>query len=185
MKQYHSTFLSDKEKTILENAYYRYRDMMYAAAFSLLHHEADAEDVVHEVFLKLARKYMSTIERLAAEGTLPYYLLTATKNAALSHLKRERAGKETPVDLAELPESFLKDNSQSAYFDASREESEIMQMMNELDPEYQALLYQRYVMELSVKEMADFRHQSLSAVKYKLRQAKSLLWKKFKENDNE
>ena len=45
---------SPGNRSKFEILYYTYRDIMYQAAFKILHNEHDAEDAVHQAFLKLA-----------------------------------------------------------------------------------------------------------------------------------
>ena len=45
---------TDEEKSKFESIYKAYRGLMYHVAFERMHHEQDAEDVVHHVFMKIA-----------------------------------------------------------------------------------------------------------------------------------
>ena len=45
---------TDEDKSKFEEIYKAYRNLMYYIAYSRLHHEQDAEDVVHHVFVKIA-----------------------------------------------------------------------------------------------------------------------------------
>lgn len=45
---------SSENQSKFEKLYYAYRDVMYHAAFKILHNEYDAEDAVHQAFLKIA-----------------------------------------------------------------------------------------------------------------------------------
>ena len=49
---------------------------------TVLKNDSDAEDIVHDVFLRIATKYMAKISTIENETDLRNYLLKATKNAA-------------------------------------------------------------------------------------------------------
>lgn len=55
-------FIDDEnERRLFEMLYLSYRKQMQAVARSILSNDADAEDAVHDVFLKLAKRFMPTI----------------------------------------------------------------------------------------------------------------------------
>ncbi|HEU4472780.1 MAG TPA: RNA polymerase sigma-70 factor [Flavisolibacter sp.] len=58
-------------------------------ALSILRNEHDAEDVVQEVFIRVWQNNPEVIATAEAR----YYLITATRNAAISHL-RKQAGRQ-------------------------------------------------------------------------------------------
>ena len=45
---------TDEDKSKFEEIYYEYRNLMYFIAYKRMHHEQDAEDVVHHVLVKIA-----------------------------------------------------------------------------------------------------------------------------------
>ena len=51
---YLQTIETDEEKSKFEKIYRTYRGLMYHVAFERMHHEQDAEDAVHHVFMKIA-----------------------------------------------------------------------------------------------------------------------------------
>ena len=44
-----------EDKSLIERLYNGYERYMYAVAFSVLHNEQDAEDTVHEAFLRIIK----------------------------------------------------------------------------------------------------------------------------------
>ena len=85
---------ADKEKMTL--IYEQYRQTMYAAAVEILRSSYDAEDAVHESFVRLASNLhkvdVADPKRTAA------YLITIVKNVAYTHIKKKRR---------EIPESSM------------------------------------------------------------------------------
>lgn len=43
-----------EEKSLFEQIYLEYRGLMYHVAYEILHNEQDAEDAVHQAFIKIA-----------------------------------------------------------------------------------------------------------------------------------
>lgn len=85
------TFIDDvSEKNLFENLFFSYRKQMICLALSYVHNNEDAEDIVHDVFLKIAQRYMPIIKEIDNETDMRNYLLKATKNAALNRLRKEK-----------------------------------------------------------------------------------------------
>ncbi len=176
--------LDETNKQLLEDVYLYYRDTMYAVAYSVTQNKADAEDVVQQVFLRLAQKYMPTVQRLSSENTLLYYLLTATRNTALNHYEKANILHEVPFDANLLDSTMLSDtvfNSQLNSVDVPF----LSEKISILRPIYREILYQRFVLELSVREIAEIGHLSVSTAKKRLLRAKQLLRKQCEESLNE
>lgn len=57
------SFIDDEsQRRLFEEIYLNYRKQMLLVARSVLGSDTDAEDVVHDVFLKIAKKHMSHVE---------------------------------------------------------------------------------------------------------------------------
>lgn len=85
------SFIDDEShRRLFEKIYIEYRDPMFFMARSVLGNDSDAEDIVHDVFLKIAKKHMARISRIKNDTDLRNYLLTATKHTALDHLRKHR-----------------------------------------------------------------------------------------------
>lgn len=85
------SFIDDEShRRLFEEIYLSYRKQMFLVARTVLKNDSDAEDIVHDVFLRIAKKYMAKISTIENETDLRNYLLKATKNAALDHLRKHR-----------------------------------------------------------------------------------------------
>ena len=80
----------ESQRRLFEEIYLNYRKQMLLVARSVLGSDTDAEDVVHDVFLKIAKKHMSRISKIKNSIDLRNYLLKATKHTALDHLRKRR-----------------------------------------------------------------------------------------------
>ena len=74
------SFIDDEShRRLFEKIYIEYRDPMFFMARSVLGNDSDAEDIVHDVFLKIAKKHMARISRIKNDTDLRNYLLTAVE----------------------------------------------------------------------------------------------------------
>lgn len=78
---YLSMIDTPEDRSKFERLYIEYRDVMYHVAFKILQNEQDAEDAVHQAFLKIAEK----IEKV--DGTIcartQGYMITIVENKAI------------------------------------------------------------------------------------------------------
>lgn len=77
-------------------AYRAHGPALYRLAVRLVGSPADAEDVVHDVFVRLP----DAAARYEERGTLGAWLRRLTVHAALKRLRRERRRREVPVEAA-------------------------------------------------------------------------------------
>ena len=87
----------ETDKRLFEQIYMNYRNQMFAVARSYLPSDADAEDAVHDVFLRVASKCWESVRGIENEADLRNYLLKAVKNKSLNILDR-RAQKDLSLD---------------------------------------------------------------------------------------
>jgi RNA polymerase sigma factor (sigma-70 family) len=74
--------------------YARYAPVMMRVAYHLTGSRADAEDVLHDVFLTLP----DALRRYEERGRLEAWLVRLTARAALTRGRRRRRAAETPID---------------------------------------------------------------------------------------
>lgn len=90
-----SAFDTEDEKSKFEKIYYKYRDMLYACALKIVKNSTDAEDVLHDAFIKTA-KSIKQIDDIGSRRTAAY-LTVITKTppmtvcAALKGLTKRRS----------------------------------------------------------------------------------------------
>jgi RNA polymerase sigma-70 factor (ECF subfamily) len=79
--------------------YARYAPVMMRVAYHLTGSRADAEDVLHDVFLGLP----DALRRYEERGRLEAWLVRLTARAALTRGRRRRRAAETPIDNKAIP----------------------------------------------------------------------------------
>jgi RNA polymerase sigma-70 factor (ECF subfamily) len=160
----------------------RYASRVFRIARGITRTDADAEEVVQDVFLTLARK-IDSFEGRAAVGTWIYRVAT---NAALIKRRGKRAQLE--VSLENLP-TFMQDGHRepaklppgrlvrhSGGGAARRRARAVLaRAIDELPETYRAVLVLRDVEELSNEETAGILGESVSSVKSRLHRARMAL----------
>ncbi len=169
------TFIDDTDdKDLFENLFYSYRKQMVCLALSYIHNREDAEDVVHDVFLNIAQRYMPVIKSIANETDMRNYLLKATKNTSLNRVRKNRSNTEYfKTDGEALPDGDFTDR-----ICEKGEYAEVLGAIKELNEKYRSALYYHFVLEIPVKQVAKMLGQSISATKKQLVRGKKTLLKK-------
>lgn len=160
MLAFYMSFIDDdNDREKFETLYYKYRDRMVSAAFSVLKNKEDAEDAVHDTFIKIARN-MRSIGELDSTETLSY-VLKATKNTAIN-LSEKNTKRNKHIQLEDVEnmtdEQFLdKLRIQERY-------EEIIEAISSLDDTYNDVLFYHFVAGMKIKEIADLLGRKSSTV---------------------
>ncbi len=77
-----------EEQVRFEQIYQKYRGLMYHVANSILHDTQDAEDAVHNAFLRIIKRF-SKFQSAPAEDIAPQLVVIA-KNEAISALRKKQ-----------------------------------------------------------------------------------------------
>lgn len=148
------TVLKNGNADILDAIYALVGGRMYALAKSITGNAADAEDIVHDSFIKIVKKIGSY-----KSGTNAYaWIMKITRNTALDLLRKRKVRAEENID-----EFFnLTENG----YDEEKKDTAIMleTAVKKLDEEEKRLIYYSYYLDMSVREIAKITGKSKSAV---------------------
>ena len=162
------SFIDDEsDRHLFEEIYMNYRKQMFLVAKTVLGSDSSAEDIVHDVFLKIAKKHMVTISKIRKDTDLRNYLLKATKNTALDYLRKhrnERISYGTEIEL-DISNSICN----------TVEYERILSAMVQLKDIYREVMYYHFVMGLSIPETAKLIDCKISTVKQRLVRGKKIL----------
>lgn len=177
---FYLSLIDDEEQRIdFEEIYLTYRKQMILLANSFLHNDADAEDVVHDVFLRVATKHLKFIQELRNPEDIRNYLLKATKNTALNELKRKGHNNISIESLSENElndTSNLSDDSFIELLCTKADYEKVVQALLSMVEPYRDIMYYHFVMDLSIPEAAKhLGRNKLTAKKQLLRGKKILL----------
>lgn len=173
------TYIDDEQdKKIFEKIYYSYRKQMMLLALSILNNEADAEDVVHEVFLCIVSKYINILSDIKNEIDMRNYLLKATKNTALNWKK-----KRSRIILGDEDDDFMEycnfkdmiDDDFEEFICQKYEYERVLDAINTLDVKYKEVLYYHFVMDLPISKVATLLGKSIGTTKKQLVRGKKKL----------
>ena len=178
---FYMSFIDDEsQRRLFEEIYLNYRKQMLLVARSVLGSDTDAEDVVHDVFLKIAKKHMARISKIENSIDLRNYLLKATKHTALDHLRKRRHEKAILDTANEINLKNIADIADGELVDKvcrGIEYERIVKAIASLDEIYREALYYHFELEMSVPEVAKLIDCKMSTVKQRLVRGKKLLHK--------
>ena len=157
---------------------------LYRLAYGITRNDADAEEVVQDVFLTLFRK----IESFEGRAALGSWLYRVTTNAALIKHRGKRAKLEVSLE-DQLP-TYLDDGHREGDrsflltdWSAKPEETlltgearkTLERALDRLPDHYRAVLVLRDVEELANEEVADILGESVPTIKSRLHRARMAL----------
>ena len=166
------------DQELFEKIYMNHRKQMFVVARTYLLNDADAEDAVHDVFLRIASGCWETVCKIGNETDLRNYLLKAVKNRALNMLNLSKK-KELPLEEADAvaqPAGHTEDKT-FAEVCARTEETRLLQAIEELPESYRDALYYRFVLQFTVPETAQAMEQSIAATRKQIQRGKRKLLK--------
>ena len=172
-------YLDDEnDKELFANIYYSYRKQMVSVAIPILKNDEDAEDVVEDVFLRIAQKYFDIIRSIENETDLRNYLLKATKNTAINELKSKKKDNMSLDTVSEYNIGEIKELSDSTFIEVlcnKIDYDQILDAIKNLSEKYRYVLYYHFVMELTVPQTAKILNQSVPTTKKQIVRGKKML----------
>jgi len=139
------------QNNMLEQLYDVYENKMYGIAYSILNNVEQAEDAVHEAFVKLI-PYTSTIQRIESIKTKRLVVYTI-KNIAIDLYRRNR--KETEIFTKELEEKVISENQNGVPTVKTIEDRHmITQLLSKLPEKYREIIQYRCFYDLSYREIS-------------------------------
>jgi RNA polymerase sigma-70 factor (ECF subfamily) len=176
--------LREGDAAAVEDLMARYATRVYRLARGVTRNEADAEEVVQDVFLAVARKH----ERFEGRSALSSWIYRITMNAALNKRRGLRAEVETPLD--DVLPAFQPDGHRAgersmvlADWSGSPERvllseearAAVRAALDRLPSHYRAVVVMRDVEGLSNEETAESLGEPISMVKSRLHRARMAL----------
>jgi len=176
--------LREGDASALEALMERYASRVFRVARGIARTDADAEEVVQDVFLALARK----IDSFEGRAQLSTWIYRVATNAAL--LKRRGKRVQLEVSLEEHLPTFKEDGHRDGPRDyvladwSRTPEAELLdgeartvlaRAIDQLPDSYRAVLILRDVEELSNEETARILDESVGSIKSRLHRARMAL----------
>lgn len=158
------------EKALLESLYEMYEQKMYAAAYAILHQSEQAEDVVHDSFLKLTG-YLSRIKEADSQET-KRLVKQILKTTAINQYRKN--AKEVERFVSE--DTAVTDSKMKVFpIDAVENREMIEKLLKGLSQEYREVIKLRCYYGFSVKETAQILDISCDNVSKRMERARKQL----------
>jgi RNA polymerase sigma-70 factor (ECF subfamily) len=159
-----------------EQLFEHYKDKIFRLAWKILGSKIDSEEAVQETFLKLYINF----ERLDPARSISSLIFTTTKNICfdilrkrktkltLAHPMMKHEGWENKAALCERPEDIL----------VLKETAQILKDgIAKLPKAYRNIVYQRYILDLSMEEIVEINQVKMNTVKSRLKRGRDHLKK--------
>ncbi len=162
----------EEDKTKFMLIYEQYKDLMFYVARNILKRKEDAEDAVHDSFVKII-KNLDKISDVYCHRTKSFIVIV-TERTSFDMLRKSKRLKEVSLD-----EEFLDDETDIESMQV--EGLTIAQAIAKLPPRYREILLLKYDNELDNKEIADLLNISEENVRKLIQRAKHRLEKELKD----
>jgi len=165
-------YVTSQRNEYFEEIYERYVNKVYRKCYSFVYNQEKAEDLTHDIFLKLIVKIGSFKET----SKFSTWLYSITYNYCMDQI---RTGKrKTEVALYDNMEISDEDDGDQLDFHGN----EISKSMKQMAADERAILQMKYQEDFSIREIAETLKITESAVKMRLMRSKEKLKKIYLEN---
>ena len=167
---------TEEDKKQFEEMFMSYRKQMISLAFSILKNQEDAEDAIHNVFLRIAQKNWDTVRSIEDKTDLRNYLLKSTKNASLNILKIRSKNNVSLDTIDEFDINGIYNLSDEGFIESvciNIEYTMVVEAIKSLKDTYKDVMYYHFVMELPVIKIAKLLGQTVPATQKQLVRGKS------------
>ena len=161
----------------LAELYDRHFDGIYRYLYTRVRHEADAEDLTEQVFLKM----VDAIPRYRFRGlAFSSWLYRIAHNLLVDRYRR--AGRQTVELSSQLPDG--RPNADPATMAQNSEDRRrLLEAMQRLTPEQQQVITMRFIDNLDVEEVARLTHRRAGAIHSMQHRALASLYRFLVERD--
>ncbi|MBQ9947926.1 MAG: sigma-70 family RNA polymerase sigma factor, partial [Oscillospiraceae bacterium] len=176
LSAYLSMLSTAADKSFVESLYNDYEREMYAAAYSVFKNKADAEDAVHDAFLRVIKN----IDRLRTFSCheLKLYLIVTSRNSAFALYNKRTKRAECDIDEFYDLDSGV-DIERQAQISAGV--AEIAAAMRQLSDHDYELLYLHIVKGYKPREVAELLGLSPENARQQIHRARMKLIKRLRE----
>lgn len=139
-----------EEKSKFEQLYLEYKGLMFHVAYEILHNEQDAEDAVHQAFVKIAENIKKIDDPICPKTHS--YVVTIVENKAIDQYRKQQ--KHQTVELIEEIQGT------NAHYEG---DNDLTKCILKLPARYREMILLRYHHGYSVREIAGMMGISLPA----------------------
>jgi RNA polymerase sigma-70 factor (ECF subfamily) len=156
--------------------YNKYKNMMHNVAFSILKNTQDAEDAVHEAFLKLA-KNISKVEEISCKKTEAFLVILSRNTAIDLYRKKQHEKGRLEIDEENSMDSMAPALTPDVLSEiASREGyNRLIELIDELGDTYRDTIALRFIFDWSNDEIASLLEVSKNTVEVRVSRGRAKL----------
>ena len=169
----------EKDKIEFREIYEEYSKQMWYVANEILHDRFLAEDAVHDAFLGIARNFSKI--RSFEPKTIRAYVITSARNAALMIERKNRS--DNTIDIERLYE--IRDDKATADINRIEMLDFAVSVINRLPELYREVMYLRFILELSDKEIALQLGKNQNTVSQQISRGRKMFIKIMSEGDRQ
>lgn len=164
---------NEEDKLSFEELYYKYRQRMYAVAYSILQNNEDAEDAVQNAFIAIASNFKK-IHKLSGQELKPLLVIIVRNHAINIYNGNKRRAERS---------AKYKDNRShvDVNFLENYEYEELINVISELPVIYRDTIFLHFVHGFTPKEIGKMLDIKVEAVWKRLERARKLLRKALNE----
>lgn len=169
---------NEETRTYLENLYYDYKKISYGNALRIVKNPRDAEDIVHQVYMKIA-EYLDNHKKVVIKNDKAF-IYKVTQNIALNHVK----AKKEHLNLDEIAEveniTFIEPEVNVLRMDQIKEHTKKLEQLNQ---DYASIIMLKYTEELSITEIATLLNLTEDNTRMRLSRARRAFKNILKEGE--
>lgn len=166
-------YVSTQQNIYFEEIYDRYSDKVYRKCFSFTGDTAKAEDLAHDIFLKVITK-IGTFKENARFST---WLYSITYNYCMDNIRKQKKMREEAWDDRM---EFVEEEVDTELLGMKAEG--LHKSLEQVSPQEKAMLLMKYQDDFSIKEIAQTFELSESATKMRLMRTKEKMKKLYLEH---
>lgn len=163
------TLLAQRDETTFEQVFKTHFKRLHAYAFTILKDEAEAEEMVQQVFFKIWERN----ENLSLTGSVTAYLYRAVHNESLNYIKHQKVRSDHKLHIAYSMKNEVEHPGKKIL--ASEMEKKIHEALNELPEQCRTIFQMSRFDELKYREIADKLGISVKTVENQMGKALKLL----------
>ncbi len=168
-------YLETQRNEYFERLYERYCDKVYRKCLSFSKNNAQAEDLTHDIFLKLVMKLGSFKE----QAKFSTWLYSITYNYCADYARSNNRHREVYVDDGWERMDLSADDGLAEL--AEMEAQQLKKALEKMPFDEQTMLLMKYQDDISIREIAQVQGLTESAVKMRLKRSRDKLRKYYLE----
>ena len=168
-------YLETQRNEYFERLYERYCDKVYRKCLSFSKNNAQAEDLTHDIFLKLVMKLGSFKE----QAKFSTWLYSITYNYCADYARSTNRHREVYVDDGWERMDLSADDGLAEL--AEMEAQQLKKALEKMPFDEQTMLLMKYQDDISIREIAEVQGLTESAVKMRLKRSRDKLRKHYLE----